>query len=96
MCVTKEKRDVRRSHHRILLLNCVCFTNRRLKYTFKRIDIIIITLRGNSVSSVCPIIQPQFNARKQRIIKRENTSKNELDASQNTKGTKGRRKRGRE
>ena len=52
---------------------------------FKRINV-ISTLRGNFVSSVCPI---QTIQRAKTRHKNKNKSKNEFDASsQNTKGTK--------
>jgi hypothetical protein len=83
MRVTKEKRDVRCSHRRVLLLNCAWKPSSGM--LFKRINV-ISTLRGNFVSSVCPI---QTIQRAKTRHKNKNESKNEFDASsQNTKGTR--------
>ena len=69
MRVTKEKRDVRCSHRRVLLLNCAWKPSSGM--LFKRINV-ISTLRGNFVSSVCPI-QTIQRAKTRRIKTRTRT-----------------------
>ena len=80
MRVTKEKRDVRCSHRRVLLLNCAWKPSSGM--LFKRFDI-TSTPRGNFVSSVCPI---QTIQRAKTRHKNKNKSKNDKNTSQNTKG----------
>ena len=69
MRVTKEKRDATCSHRRVLLLNCARKPSSGM--LFKRIDI-TSTLRGNFVSSVCPM-QTIQRAKTRRIKTRTKT-----------------------
>ena len=78
-CFTKEKRDVRCSHRRVLLLNCAWKPTSGM--LFKRINV-ISTLRGNFVSSVCPI--QTIQRAKTRHIKTRTKTKTSLTRRRKT------------